>query len=106
MTEPQAVVGFLVVLVLVDLAANARLERSQRMVWGVLVVGLFYRDWRTGWGFLDGLPLGAMGYLLLAPGAAGRRLLTSLVLAVGERLRVERSPDSPTYRLHLPPRRR
>jgi hypothetical protein len=105
MVGPQALVGFVLVLALVDLVANARLDRSQRVVWGVLFLA-FYRDWRTGWGFFDGLPLGAVGYLLFAPGAAGRRSLTWLVLAARERLPAGRSPEPPTSRPHLPPRTR
>jgi hypothetical protein len=105
MVGPQALVGFLVALALVDLVTNARLERSQRVVWGVLLLA-FYRDSHTGWGFFDGLPLGAISYLLFAPGAAARRSLTSFVLAARERLDAERSPESQRHRPHLPPRTR
>jgi hypothetical protein len=86
---PRGMVGFLVVLALLDVAANPRLDRARRVVWGVLVLGLFYRDWRTGWDFLDGLPVGAMGYLLIAPGSPGRRGLTSLIVRVRDGRRLE-----------------
>lgn len=101
MVGQQAVVAFVVVLALVDLAVNGKLSRSQRVGWA-LVCLVFYRDWRTGWGLVDGLPVGAMGYLLLAPGAAGRRAVTSLAHAAGEWIRARRERDPSASRPHLP----
>jgi hypothetical protein len=104
MSVEQGVVGFVLLLAVLDLATNSRLERSSKVLWAVCIVVLTYRDWRTGMALFDGLPLGAMGYLMMAPGAAGRRSLASVIGSTHRARGRDPSSGLPTDQLPRQPR--